>query len=165
MTSYAQGTSVSANRSVAEISHNVKRFGASEFGYIERPGAALVGFAFQGYRVELGIDLPGPDEFAMTRTGRRRTARQQAEQCAQEARRRWRALAQVVKILCMAVDEGVLTFEEAFLAHLVLGDGRTVGHTLLPRLQEARDQGALPSSLRMDHGGRLLPGPVKGGQT
>lgn len=164
MTNYAQGTSVSVNRSVAEIAHNVKRFGADEFGYVERLREAIVGFAYDGYRVELGIDLPAPGDFAMTRTGRRRTAKQQGEQCAQEARRRWRALSQVVKILCMAVDERVLTFEQAFLAHLVLGNGQTVGHTLLPMLHEAKERGALPSSLRMDRSAHLLPAPVEAGQ-
>lgn len=161
MSRYAQGTAVPVDRSIAELKANVRRFGAEEFGYVESGTEATVGFVWSGYRVEMSITLPNADdaEFATSPSGRLRTDGQIDSLVAREARRRWRSLKEVVKILCVAVDDGVLTFEQAFLSHLVLGNGRTVGHTLLPMLQEAKGRGALPGSLRMDKKGRLLPTP------
>lgn len=34
----------------------------------------------------------------------------------------------------VAVEEEVLTFEDAFLAHLILDTGRTIGEAMQPRL-------------------------------
>lgn len=157
---YAKGTSVAVDRSIAEIGRIVKQHGATEFGYHESGAEAIVGFVIDKYRVELAIKLPPLDQFKHTPSGRTRTIRQAIENRDQDVRRLWRVLKEVVKMRCVAIEEGVLTFEEAWLAHLVLGDGRTVGHTMLPMLQKAKDRGALPSSLRMSSGARLLPAPA-----
>jgi response regulator RpfG family c-di-GMP phosphodiesterase len=44
-----------------------------------------------------------------------------------ETRRRWRCLAMVIKAKLEVVASGISSFEEEFLAHVMLYDGRTVG--------------------------------------
>ena len=64
-------------------------------------------------------------------------------------RQTWRALALVVKAKLEAVDAGITVFEEEFLAHIVLPDGRTVGQFTLPQVESAYLTGKMP---------KLLPG-------
>jgi hypothetical protein len=62
-------------------------------------------------------------------------------------RARWRALALVIKAKLEAVESGITTFEEEFLAHIVLPDGTTLGQWAAPRLAHVYDTGAMPPML------------------
>lgn len=53
----------------------------------------------------------------------------------QGCRQRWRALALVIKAKLEAVESGITTFEEEFLAHIVMPDGMTVGNHVRPTIQ------------------------------
>jgi len=55
----------------------------------------------------------------------------------QACRQKWRALSLVVKAKLEAVESGITTFEDEFLAHIVLPNGQTVGEQALPRVREA----------------------------
>lgn len=141
---YAENTQVNESRSREEIERMLMRFGATEFGYMTKPGEALIGFVFRGLRVQFTVAQPQRDdpEFATTPTGRKRrdtTAAYKAWE--QECRRRWRSLAAVVKAKLVAVDDGVATFETEFLPYMVTSDGRTVGQRLVPRLESAIQSG------------------------
>ncbi len=65
----------------------------------------------------------------------------------QAGRQRWRALALVIKAKLEAVESGVETFEDAFLSHIVLPGGGTIGRWLKPQLQEAYVGGKMPPLL------------------
>ena len=65
----------------------------------------------------------------------------------QAVRQRWRALLLVIKAKLEAVDAGISTLEEEFLAATVLPDNRTVGAWLLPQLDRAYASGKLPPML------------------
>jgi hypothetical protein len=55
-----------------------------------------------------------------------------------------------VKAKLISVADGIETFEEAFMAHVVMPDGRTVAETITPNIALANKQGgAVP----------LLPAP------
>jgi hypothetical protein len=47
------------------------------------------------------------------------------------------ALLLAVKAKLVAVDDGIETFEEAFMAHVVMPDGRSVGDHIKPRIASA----------------------------
>ena len=66
---------------------------------------------------------------------------------AQETRSRWRALLLIIKAKLEAVENGVTTFEEEFLAHIVLPDGRTVAAATLPQIAQAYVGGKMPKLL------------------
>jgi len=62
-----------------------------------------------------------------------------------EVRRRWRALVLVVKGKLEAVESEIVTFEEEFLAHLVLPNGQTVGSEVRPMVAQAYETGIMPA--------------------
>lgn len=136
---YANDTSVSVGRSRAEIEEILTRYGADRFGYIQGSDAAQVMFLFHGWAVRFTVPLPSKDEFRTTPGGRRRRSEADTAKAWEQAcRQRWRALALAIKAKLEAVECGITTFEEEFLAHLVLPTGETMGQYALPRLEQVR---------------------------
>ena len=148
MSGYASNTTVPIERSKAEIERNLARFGASEFGYWAGAAAATVGFVYRGVRIEMGLPFPDIKEFQCTPTGRERTDNQADAERDKEIRRRWRSLAAVIKALLVGVDDGVLTFEDAFMPWIVWGNGLTTRQLILPELQKAISAGRMPKTLK-----------------
>lgn len=148
MTRYAEGTAVSPEKSQAEIQQLLKRYGASGFAFGWEAGRALVGFTVQGRAVRFLLDLPtDPGGFARTARGQHRTQPQRIAALDAEVRRLWRSLALAIKAKLEVVSSGIATFEEEFLAHLVLPDGTTVGDRVVQELDEAYARGIAPPSL------------------
>lgn len=150
---YAAGTEVPADRSRAEIERLLQRFGAEQFIYGWDGDQAAIGFRLAGRAVRISITLPSSTNpaFAMTATGRRRSDTAARDEYEKEVRRRWRALAAVIKAKLVAVEEGISTIEREFLADMLLPSGQTLGDELVPRLD--RLSGGLPA---------LLPGGTGG---
>lgn len=146
---YAEKTDVPADRSRAEIEKALIRYGASGFGYsrekrevarnpipaygpkTETRMFAAVVFQFKDRRIRL--DLPMPTEREVGTTAK-------AEQA---TRQRWRALLLVIKAKLEAVESGISTLEQEFLANIVTDSGRTIGDVVVPRLSEAVAAGRL----------------------
>lgn len=63
----------------------------------------------------------------------------------QACRQSWRALALVIKAKLEAVEAGISTVDDEFLAHVLLPNGATVGETLGPELDAAAVEGRMPS--------------------
>ena len=70
----------------------------------------------------------------------------------QHRKSRWRALYLVIKAKLEAVDIGITTIEEAFLADTVLPDRRTVAEVMQPQIESAYSTGNMPPLLPY-HGG------------
>lgn len=113
MTKYAARTTVPVSASVAEVEGLIARFGAQRFTYSWDQDQDVVAFEANGHPVKIAIPRP-PEE--------------------QERRRKWRVMVLAIKALLVAVEEEVLTFEDAFLAHLILDSGHTIGEAMRPRL-------------------------------
>lgn len=157
MSRYAERTSVSAAKSRAEIEDVLLRYGAAGFGYMTQGDRAMVEFATEDRRVRFVVLLPDPqdEQFRMTPARRRvRTPEQRHAAWEQACRQRWRALALVVKAKLEAVETGITTFEEEFLAHIVMPDGRTVGEHALPAVDEAYRLGEVRPLLALPGGDR-----------
>lgn len=150
MSRYAQETTVPVAKSKAEIEATVTRYGASSFASMSSAGLAAIIFEAQGRRVMFELQLPKLEEFeTRLRRGRRvkATPDQQQADWEQACRQRWRALALVVKAKLEAVAAGITTFEDEFLAHIVLPDGKTVGRWLRPQLAAAYERKQMPPLL------------------
>jgi hypothetical protein len=147
--SYATGTNVSSDRSRAEIERILVRYGATSFINGWEPGRAAVGFVLRGrqYRLLLPIPDRGDDQFIYTPTGKERSQDAAYRVHDQEVRRRWRALALVLKAKLEAVQSGITTFEQEFAIHAVLPDGATVGEHVLPAIAEHYRTGTAPALL------------------
>lgn len=117
---YAVDTSVPVSRTKSEIEENLSRFGATSFAFATHPDRAIVMFEYNARRVRFDLPLP--------------TAGTEA-QIARQHRQRWRALLLSIKAKIVSVQTEIETFEEAFLAHVVLADGRKVSDTVLPAIE------------------------------
>lgn len=144
---YAADTKVSVDRTRAEIERTLARYGASAFSYGYDPDRAVVMFAAHDRHVRFVLHHPPRSDYARTPTGLRRSEAAIDSEHAKAVRQRWRALALVVKAKLEAVEAGIVTFEEEFLAHVVLPDGRTVGEWAAPQLQETYATGEMPGVL------------------
>lgn len=147
---YAKTTSVSTDKSRAEIERTLLRYGADQFAYGIDRSAALVGFRIAGRQVRIVIELPdrNADEFQRSPARRTRRTPQQAEAAWEQAcRQRWRALLLVIKAKLEAVDSGIATLEDEFLAYTVLPDGGTVGEHVREPVAAAIAAGSVPSLL------------------
>lgn len=147
MSRYAEKTSVSSEKSRAEIERTLSRYGADSFFYGTQSGRAVVAFEAFARRVRFELSLPRRDEFAETETGRARSPASQESAYEQAVRQRWRALALVIKAKLEAVESGITTFEDEFLAHIVLPGGETVGQWMKPQVERAYLTGKLPPML------------------
>jgi hypothetical protein len=138
---YAAQTLVSPDRSRAEIERILSRYGADQFAYGSSSGQVLIGFRAHSKMVRFVLEVPSEEdeEFRTTPTGRRRRGGSAAAERfhQQEVRRLWRALALGIKAKLEMVSSGIVTFEEEFLAHIVLPDGQTVGDHAIPALETA----------------------------
>lgn len=143
---YAKATSVSAERSRAEIETTLKRYGATAFMSGYNSDSAQIMFEAKGRRVRFTLRFPTLSEFDAKRPGRSRRASLQSAYD-QEYRRLWRALALYIKAKLEAVESGIATFEEAFMANISLPDGKTVSEWIEPHLKETYLSGRMPPLL------------------
>lgn len=150
MTRYANETSVSPEKSRSEIETTLTRYGASSFAYGWDQETAVIGFVVNGRQIRFRLDLPDRNDRAITHTPKtrvRRDARAIEAAFDQAVRQRWRALALVIKAKLEAVETGITTFEDEFLAHTVLPDGSTAGEWMAPQIDRAYASGEMPSML------------------
>lgn len=136
MSRYAEGTTVDLERSIGEIKRMLQRFGAGRFAYSESPNALQIAFDIGERSILMRIDLPSPDEFRVTESGRQRTESATFSAWQQETRRRARALVAVIRAKLVAITENVATLDEEFLPYIVIDGVRTIGEYLIPRLPE-----------------------------
>lgn len=152
MSKYAQNTSVSPDRSKAEIEKTLRRYGADSFMYGWEENRALIAFRADGRRVKFVLPMPNPNDesFRLTPTGKERSRSAAESEYDQAIRQRWRALALVIKAKLEAVDTGIVTFDEEFLAHLLLPSGETVGERTMPEYHKILANGGNMPRLLLD---------------
>lgn len=151
---FAEGTTVAVEKTRAEIETLARKHGATEFSSGWHEGEAGLSFVIQRRRVKFVVPMPNGTEKAIADRARRLSRRNWGapeagklkEVIAEEERRRWRCMLLAIKSKLVNVEEGVFTFEEEFLAHIVTDTGETV----FERLRQGGDAG-----------GRLLP-PIGG---
>ena len=68
----------------------------------------------------------------------------------QALRTRWRALLLCIKAKLESVESGIETFDTAFMAQIVLPDGRTVEERVLPEIEKAYLTGVAPTTLMLE---------------
>lgn len=123
-----ENTTVAVEKSQADIRQLLRKHGAGRFEFgemTEDDGTtwAALGFAMNGRAIRVRVPLKALDDTAAARKARRARSRTlgeiRGEMIEQEAKRIWRVLFHGLKARLVSVEEGVETFEEAFLAHLV----------------------------------------------
>lgn len=132
MGKYAAFTKVPANQTRSEIESTLKRYGATHFGYATMPGVVMLAFESRGRRVRFKVPVPDP------------------EKNAQGHRQKWRAALLSIKSKLESVESGIEQFDEAFMAQIVLPDGRTMAEFAMPQIAKSYTSGAMPPLLGHD---------------
>lgn len=151
---YAADTIVSVEKSRAEIEGLLMRHGAGKFATAIEPDRAMIGFVIRDRTVRFVLPLPNPtdEQFQYTPKGRYvRKPKDQHQAWEQACRSKWRALCLCIKAKLEAVEAGITTFEEEFLAHIVLPNarGQTLGEALIPQMDNLYANGKAPKLLEM----------------
>lgn len=135
-----ESTTVPVEKSQGEIRRLLADHGAAQFAFGEETDSAgvrwaAVSFAHAGHAVRMRVPHKPIDETVVRRKAQRARTRTREdfanELLEQEARRIWRVMSWNLKARLVAVEEGVETFEEAFLAHLL---DRETGMTIYEQL-------------------------------
>jgi len=137
MSRYASQTTVSVAKSKAEIEDTLQRYGCSGFlsGWMD--DTAMISFQVNDRKVKFLLQMPNKraEEFTKTDTGKKRKPEAAYKSWEQGCRQRWRALALAIKAKLEAVECGIVTFDEEFLAHIVTPGGQTVGQEVIPMIE------------------------------
>jgi hypothetical protein len=123
---FAVDTKVPVIQTRSEIEQVLEKFGATSFAFAMQDKGATVMFECNGRRIRFDLPLPpiGPAN-------------------AKNHRQKWRALFLSIKAKLVSVDTEIETFEEAFLAHVVLADGSTVGQMARPAIEQQYKTGKM----------------------
>lgn len=137
---YAASTSVSVEKTAAEIEKLIMRYKADNFARFSGRNEAMIAFEMEKRRILFRLPLPDRDDARFKRTPGRhvyRSPEKQIEAWEQACRSKWRALFLCIKAKLESVEAKIETFEDAFLAHIQMPDGHTVGEHVRPRIAEA----------------------------
>jgi hypothetical protein len=133
---YAANTRVPVEKTKTEIETTLARYGADRFAYFTEASKAII--IFEAHERRLRFDLP-LQEGVSEKAQRRR-------------REQWRGLLLCIKAKLESVASNIESFDEAFLSHVMLPDGKTVYEHVTPRLDQIAKGGEMQA---------LLPGPSK----
>ena len=144
-------TTVPVVRTIAQIHALVERFGAHEWTVIyERGIPSGVRFAVvdpnvtEGQSVPLFVELRAPSdriaaELKAPRGKRRWLTTAQREKAEQQAQRvAWRQLHDFVRASLIAVQSGIMSLGEAFLANVLIRDGDGASRRVVEVMQSQR---------------------------
>lgn len=139
MGQYAKETSVSIEKSRAEIEMILHKYGATAFAYARNEIGAQSLIEFIADQRRIRFVLPMPDrkarEFTHNKRGCLLVASSQEARYDQACRQRWRALVLAIKAKLEAVESKISEFESEFLANIVdPATGKTVGEVIRPKL-------------------------------
>lgn len=133
---YAAYTKVPEDKSRTEIEGMLTRYGADRFMWLTDTERVIVVFEARERRVKFEIPMP------TSKSDRDKSVR----------RSKWRALLLCIKAKLESVESKIETFEEAFLAHVVMPDGKTVHDHAAERIDAAYKGGEIAA---------LLPPPAQ----
>jgi hypothetical protein len=119
---YAKTTEVPFERSIGEIIGLLRKAGADQIGQMESRTNFTLQFTLAERMVRFRVHFPTPEQIKEM-TGPRQDAQRVGEQW---RRQRGRALLLVIRAKLESVESEVETFEQAFLANVVLPDGATL---------------------------------------
>ena len=139
---YAKDTIVPVAKTRGEIEALLERAKAKQYGtavdYDQL--TARVQFRLHDRVVRFTVALPDRRKYSNSNARLERAERQ-----------RWRALLLVLKAKLESVESNIETFEDAFLAQIVLPNDRTVTEMITPAIAAAYENSSMPR--------QLLPAP------
>lgn len=126
--SYAKNTKVPVDKTIGEIRKVIAKAGADGFAFAEHGNCAYIVFRARERGVKMFLRMPQPPTMKSTEASKKAYE--------QIRRSKWRALLLCVKAKVESVESGIETFEEAFLPHMVLSNGETVGQKMIGQIDQ-----------------------------
>lgn len=147
---YASHTKVDVADTIDEIRRTLRRYGTLEgFGFAEEGNYAGIEFNMNKRRIRIVLPLPDPEELRYTKHNppRKRTQKQWDDAYEQACREKWRSLFLITKAKLESVAAHVSTFDNEFMAYIVLPDNSTAGEWMGPQIEQAYQTGRMPALL------------------
>lgn len=145
---YAEGTTVPIEKSLAEINRLLKKAGANRIAQVEDSTELAIQCFLRKRLLRFHVMLPPIDTIPRyTGNHRHLTDAQRNARMEQKHMQRARALLLVIKAKLESVESGVETFDEAFLANVVMADGQTVAQKAIPQIASSYSDGNAPTQL------------------
>lgn len=134
---YASHTKVGVSQSRAEIERLLVKHKCSQFlcGTNYDANLARVQFKTHNRIVRFEIALPDRATYRFGKSG--------AAKWEQAERQKWRALLLVIKAKLESISNGIASFDQEFLAHIVLPNDQTVFELVHPRIEAAYASGSM----------------------
>lgn len=142
---YAEGTSVPVERTKAEMDRLLRQRQATRMAFAEEIGRAVILFEMEGRRIRFSMPMPDRNEerFLVDGRGKKVPDARAYDRWERECRALWRGLFMAMKSRFVNVDNGIESFEMAFLPHTVMPDGKTVAEHVLPAVASAYKHGKM----------------------
>jgi hypothetical protein len=146
---YAVNTIVSVEKTHSQIKAMIKKAGATHFATMDDASQTTIAFSLKDRAIRFDLPTPARDDRKMALNGRGgpRTAEQRNAAWEQTNRSRWRALYLCLKAKLEGIENGIETFENAFLANTQMPDGRTVSEVALPQIAASYADGDMQLKL------------------
>jgi hypothetical protein len=154
---YADGTKVAESKSKTEIDSMLQKWRAESIMVGEHDGIGVVAFKMNGRFVQMRVRTPSEADALKANPKLKDRRYLERDELARQGKlrewvlaeraRRWRCLVLILKAKFTSVENAVESFEEAFLAHMLIGDGQTVGDVVVPQLTERYKSGAQVAGL------------------
>ena len=146
MNSAYKSSTRSVGRSQEDVRRVLAKYGASRVSFEEDwtgSGIVAVRFMFLINSIPYGVRIRSKVPYVENKTPTRGKLRSQDQiyKLREQAQRTiWRAIYWAIKSRMEAVEFGIETFQEAFLAHFEIPgqDGDTIGDRLIPQLDSGR---------------------------
>jgi hypothetical protein len=154
---YARNTTVPVEKSRAEIERLLSQHKCTKFlaGVDHEAHRATVQFQAHQRIIKFDITLPNPGDPKYRKIKNsylQRTTAGVEKLVEQETRTRWRALLLVIKAKLEAIESGIATFEDEFLAHVMLPNQQTVAEWVGPAVAEIYEKGRMPPARQLTSG-------------
>ena len=137
---FARETRVPVQQTQIEIQWMLDRAKAEQYGTTVdyALGHARVQFRLFERVIRFTVALPDANKL-------------RGDRFAKAERQKWRALMLVIKAKLESVESHIETFEEAFLANIVMPNDQTVSEIIKPQIAESYKTGKMPKALNPAH--------------
>lgn len=140
--SFAKNTVVPIGRTQDEIKRTLEKYKASGFIFGQNIDKAVVVFEMNNKRIKFQFPLA---IYHKTKNKKGYVMCQSSVE--KENKRLWRCLLLSIKSKLECIESGISTFEEEFLSHIVLLNGKTVGEFSIPQINQAVENKQMPQLL------------------
>jgi hypothetical protein len=152
---FAQETGVPVDRTMSEIRLTITKYGAGKIMTYEDADRVILAFEMRNRQVKFVMPLPQRKDYKYTTGGRHgRVGDLNPNGYEQAVRTRWRCLLLTIRAKLESVEIGIETFDEAFMAQIVLPGGKTMGEWAVPQIEIAYEKGTMPPLLLSSGGDR-----------